>query len=375
MSITFTPPPLTDASELTIERYYCAVGDALLAGQPLVMVRSGRFVWDIPTPMSGTLQTILAQPGATVAVGAPLVELQADDIQPEAKPAVVEQRVRATPLARNIAMAHALDLTAISGTGYRGSVTRADVLEVIREQESGIEGQEQGSKEQSTLSQDLPILGNRMLHASISHAPGPTPQISSLPYALTAIEIDATDALATLQAHRARAARRGINLTLTACVATAVVAALDEHRLLNSAWSDDGVIVRGSVHLLVEQALHTNTHAALIPQAAELNLLGLARQMGEAPRSTNGYVPTFAIAERAAPWWSHTQIDGTYAAQLTIGAVQHQPRVITLGQDDHIAVQPTILLTLAYDARVIAQPQADAFLAGVKQRLEHLRSL
>jgi pyruvate/2-oxoglutarate dehydrogenase complex dihydrolipoamide acyltransferase (E2) component len=192
------------------------------------------------------------------------------------------------------------------------------------------------------------------------------------------MEVDLGEALALLQAHQARAARRGIELSVTACVAFAVVAALGKHRMLNSAWSDDGIILRSRVHVLVEQTMQRDTHTLLLTDAADLSLLGMARRLAEVGQQGNGQrydvEPTFAINERATPWWGHT-LPGTYTAQLTIGVPQHRPKVVETTNGDQIVVRPTMLLMLAYDARVLAQPEVDTFLADVKQQLEHLRSL
>ena len=51
--------------------------------------------------------------------------------------------IKATPLARRIAAAEGLDLRAIAGSGFDGTITREDVEEAIRWQESG--GRDQGA--------------------------------------------------------------------------------------------------------------------------------------------------------------------------------------------------------------------------------------
>ena len=55
---------------------------------------------------------------------------------------------------------------------------------------------------------------------------------------------------------------------------------------------------------------------------------------------------------------------------LGLGAVHARPLVIADGGVDRLAVRHAALLTLAYDARVLDQYYADAFLSDIKRRLE-----
>jgi pyruvate/2-oxoglutarate dehydrogenase complex dihydrolipoamide acyltransferase (E2) component len=79
--------------------------------------------------------------------------------------------------------------------------------------------------------------------------------------------------------------------------------------------------------------------------------------------------------EHAAPWWARTLPEGTCTAQLSVGAITQQPRVVTTAGGEEIVVRPTVVLTLAYDARAATQFDADALLCAIKRRLEHLHSL
>jgi len=249
---------------------------------------------------------------------------------------------------------HDVDLALLSGTGRGNIITRADVLAVI------------GNREQEAA--------RSTQHAarSTQHAVSP----SNLPYALAAIEADLSAALDVTTGHERRA-RRGVPISTVACVAAATVAALGKHRVLNSAWSDDGIILRSRVHLLIEQLTRSGMQTALVPDAAALNLVGLARRLAQINNEEHAdrQAVTFAIAQRNGPWWSHAQPDSMYTACLTIGDVTQQPRVVETAGGDTIALRPIVLLLLAYDARVANQHEADAFLCGLQQRLEHFDRL
>ena len=332
MSFTLILPPLNDpATEFVVEQYYVTVNDAVVAGQPFALVRSERWAWDVPATADGTVNALVAEPGSTVALGAPLIELREDGPttrvphpegtrcqrpttndesidggeqetqnreqidqnqrlkrpslvkEPQSESILAQLRVRATPVAQRMIMAHGLDLAALSGTGRGNVVTRADVLAVIREQGAG-------NKEQKTINGQQTVVVTEQDEDAAQVAPDSQSSIrnlqfaqpSNLPYALTAIEVDLATAVATVAQHQARWARRGVTLSATACVAAASVAALGEHPLLHSAWHDDGIILRGRVQLAVEHRTTGEHQRTYIPHAADLNAAGIARRLAHA---------------------------------------------------------------------------------------------
>src|SRR6185503_2440270 len=76
-------------------------------------------------------------------------------------------------------------------------------------------------------------------------------------------------------------ARRGVELTSTACIALAVVEALLQHPLLNSSWSDAGVVLRRRVQLGIVVALRDGPIMPVVCEAQDLNLRGLARALAD----------------------------------------------------------------------------------------------
>lgn len=385
-------PALADATQATIEHYFCQPGDALTPGQPLALVLTERFEWEIPATAAGTISAILAAPGTTVAVGAPLVQLDAavESAAETTSTAVAatngyhaERLARVTPLARKIAQLHGLDLATISGSGRGGLITRADVLTLA--QDRSLTVVEPGVRLGFTL--DPPARAQPSLPAAqpapiakaqpqlLPHsAPAAENPRWSLPHALAVVELDLGQVLAYVESHHQRLLRRGITLTPICCVAAAVVAALGQHRLLNSAWGEDGIILRGAIDLALEQPTERGTISRRVVQrAAELNVQGLARALSAEAESTAP--ASFTLAESGASHWSQAVVRPGQAALLSLGASAQRPTVITRSGVDTIVIRPLALLTLAYDARIVPLPQADAFLQTIKARVEHFSAL
>ncbi len=392
MPIDFTLPSLDEpATEAVVERYYQPVGAQVTPGQPLVVVVTERFEWEIPAARAGTISAIMAEPGTTVSEGTLLLQLTeqsaADSIALEPRVQQPTAVYRATPLARRMAAEHKLDLAAVAGSGHGGRITRNDVLSCLAGNQPELLGppathdrsaappsgllQHQGEEQanlltRTRLQQSLPTpaapLGVRSTCISLQ---------GDVPLAITAMEIDLSALHQYIAQHAPRAARRGIQIDTLACVAHRVVDVLGRHRFMNSAWTDEGIVVWSRVQLAVLDMRNAGTAPIMIPDAAELNVQGIARALSQTqsqPTAVNA--PTFTVAALAADRWSELVPTATSAAALAVSAAQRRPVVVEQAGAEIILLRPFSILTLTYDARIIDQLQADAFLGELKQRLE-----
>lgn len=382
--IDITLPQLeAGATEALVEHYFVQPGDVIEAGQPLAIARTERFVWDVPATRSGMISEIVVEPGARAPIGAALVRVAsattADAPDTATRAAQKDRAARATPVARNIAAAHNLDLATMRGSGCGGLITRQDVLALLDIADRAApttpipiaQSAPSGSVTTTAANETLPALP-----PSIVFTP-PT----LLPSALTAIAIDCTAINRSIARMQERLARRGVAVSLAACVADAVLRLLPEHRLVNSAWSEDGIIVRGGVRLgIVHQ--QPDAHLHVLVRAEELNVHGLARRLHEYcnngqqgnDRSAQAQ-PTLVIVEGGCSYWSEATLLHDHAATLYIGAAMQRPIVAQQHGKDTIVLRPMAMLTLAYDARILDQSTADAFLAVLKERLERFNAL
>ena len=146
---TFSLPDLGEGlQEAEIVDWHVAVGDAVVAEQPLVSVETDKAVVEVPSPYSGRIAELHAGVGDIVATGAPLVdfneaeaadsgtvvgtmpseERRVDQAAVQARPA--RSRVKATPAVRALARKLGIDLAAVEPNGANGQVTAEDVKRV-----------------------------------------------------------------------------------------------------------------------------------------------------------------------------------------------------------------------------------------------------
>jgi len=347
-------------SETTILRWLKQPGDQVAVGDPLVIVVNDRAEVALPATLAGVLSQHLLAEGATAAVGVPVAAfVPAEQAAPAESPASLaadrrstEPPNRITPVARRIAMAGGLDPLGLAGTGASSRVTKADVLTALA---SAGDAAAHPSPEAPPVSHAAP------------HARGPTLiQPSSQTHVLTAIDVDLEQVIAARARLSADFMRRGLLLTDTICVMATVAATLVRHPLLNSSWHADGILLRRRINL----ALVVGMHHTLVPDVQDLNTRGLARALQRPPVYAMND-STFTIVEYDGPvWWAVPGPAAQHSAALGIGTARARPAVVTHNGIERIAVQRSLLLSLAYDARVLDQCHADAFLHDLKMRLE-----
>ncbi len=146
-----TPAGGESVQEGTILEWAVAVGDEVQEGQTVVELSTDKVDMELPAPVTGTIAEILAEAGETVSVGHVIARVQpgaisgngatatrppqtAPDPGPsgpaavDAEPAADGNGALASPVARRVAAAEGVDLSALHGSGPAGRITKADVL-------------------------------------------------------------------------------------------------------------------------------------------------------------------------------------------------------------------------------------------------------
>ena len=135
-----TPEAGESVTEGTLLDWHVAVGDPVNDGQTVVEISTDKVDVELPAPASGTITEILAEAGETVTVGQVLARMEAGAPaaasgngaatldSPAPKAAQAPDGVSVSPVAARVAAAEGIDLSAVTGTGPGGRVTKADVL-------------------------------------------------------------------------------------------------------------------------------------------------------------------------------------------------------------------------------------------------------
>src|SRR3954471_16160326 len=134
-----TPAGGESVTEGTILEWAVKVGEQVSDGQTVVEISTDKVDMELPAPAAGTITEILAEEGETVTVGQVIARMalgadgasaapaEAAPAAP-APPAPVQTGANVTPVAARVAAVEGVDLSTVTGTGPRGRITKADVL-------------------------------------------------------------------------------------------------------------------------------------------------------------------------------------------------------------------------------------------------------
>ena len=131
-----------------IHEWFVKEGDVVEIDQPLVSMETAKAVVDVPCPQARTIAKIFGKTGDVIKTGEPLVAFTADSAVRVDKGTVVgnleesddvsedhfvvgvstnSTRVKATPVVRMLAKKLGINLSALTGSGEHGMITREDV--------------------------------------------------------------------------------------------------------------------------------------------------------------------------------------------------------------------------------------------------------
>ncbi|MBT2536811.1 dihydrolipoamide acetyltransferase family protein [Arthrobacter sp. ISL-69] len=316
-----------------------------------------------PAPVAG--------PVATVVVGR--VEPTAPA---EAAPTNVDERPRSTPPVRKLARDLGVELTAVTGTGAGGLITREDVQNFAGGGDrtaagalsgaapaAGVGGVIQGERETRT-----PIKGVRKLTAAAMVSSAFT-----APHATEFLTVDVTPTMELLARLKASRAFEGFKLTPLTLVAKALLIALRRQPSLNSRWEEASqeIVQFNYVNLGIAAATPRGLTVPNIKDADRMSLTELSTALtGLTETARAGKT---SPAELSGGTISITNIGvfgidaGTpilnpgEAAILAMGAVRKMP----WEYKDEVALRQVMTLSLSFDHRLVDGEQGSRFLADI----------
>jgi pyruvate/2-oxoglutarate dehydrogenase complex dihydrolipoamide acyltransferase (E2) component len=386
--------------ELTIVKWLKAEGSPVKELESLLEVETDKVVTEIPSPVSGTLLKILvpentsAQVGEIMAwigqagenipaSGMALQEKQLSNVETQVgveKPSISNPSLAVnrnlgfiSPVVRKIAAENNLDLSKVQGTGLNGRITKQDVLASLDK-----------PKESRDTRKITPGAGGTLLPVSTIRKQIAERMLQSRdtsPHVLTVMEADMSKVVAHRAANKSSYSADGVNLTFTAYFMAAIASALKTYPLVNSSWTEEGILVHPEVN--VGMATSLGEEGLIVPvlrRVDELSLLGIARAVNDlAERArTKKLVPeevrggTFTLTNHgiSGSLFAMPIINQPQVGILGVGAIQKRAVIVSdPAGNDAIAILPMVYLSFVFDHRILDGASADAFLAKVKETL------
>ena len=437
-------------TEGTISKWIKAVGDKIERDEPLLEISTDKVDAEVPSPVEGILLEIKAQEGDTVEVDSVVALIGAEGTVPTAVPSpasktqsqekpspkpeqkVIEtpqvvasavptsnghdkplgeqtleelRKTRSSPLVRNIAKEHNVDISRIPGSGMSGRVTKKDILAFI-DSGAALSPQDLLAKApvqvptatppqiqpqtapqvEYTAPQVASQVGDRVEPMSVMRkkiAEHMTFSKQTSAHVTSVYEIDMTKVAKFRTKNKAEfQSRYGTKLTYMPFIFQAVTAALRKFPVVNSQLSGDQIVYKGDINLGMAVALDWGLIVPVIKRADSLSLAGLAQSANDlADRArTKKLMPdevsggTFTITNPGVfgGLFGTPIINQPQVAILCVGTIEKRPKVITTADgDDYLGIRHMAYFALTYDHRIVDGADAEQFLSYMKGYLEN----
>jgi len=378
------------------------VGDQVVVDQIVVEVETAKAAVEVPVPFAGTVSALHAAPGATVAVGQPLISVDASDeasgnvlvgygtagleqaAAPRRRPPA---RGRAgsgrgsggsgsgpvpvvSPLVRKMAREAGLDLSTVTGTGPAGIVLRGDVDRALqaRPAPQALPPQAQPAGP-AVIGSRIPLRGARKVMADKL-----TRSRREIPEATVWVDVDATDLVAARAALNARTPERPVGLL--ALLARFTLLALRHYPELNAHLEADEIVIPDHIHLGFAAQTERGLVVPVIRDAHRLSTRELSEALAE--RTATARAGRLTPAELTGGTVTVNNygvfgVDGSAAiinhpevAIIGIGRIIDRPWVV----DGQVTVRKITELTLSFDHRVCDGGTAGGFLRYIADCVE-----
>jgi pyruvate dehydrogenase E2 component (dihydrolipoamide acetyltransferase) len=357
--------------EVRVVRWLKSVGDAVVAGEPLLEVETEKAVVEIEAAATGHLSQILVQTDSRANVGDQVAWIESTEAQgaTAAAPAPRDAaRIRSTPVARKLSIEHGIDLGGITGTGPGGRVQLDDVQRAIDASRPADTGA------QSVSPMPLSPMRRALARAmSLSNA--------TIPQFTVTRSVDWTELQALRREFAARLGAGAPKLSVNDFLLQAVARTLIEIPALNATFSGDPdsaearIVPAGGAHIGLVVAVDDGLLVPVIHDVEQLGLAEIARRredcvelslQGRLKREEAGATISISNLGADGPDRFTAIINPPQSAILAVG--RRRDGVVV--KEGAIVVRPLSDLTLTVDHRVADGRLASQFLVRLVALLE-----
>ncbi|MFJ6411631.1 dihydrolipoamide acetyltransferase family protein [Terribacillus saccharophilus] len=407
-----TMPKLGESvTEGTISTWLVKPGDQVSKYDAIAEVMTDKVNAEIPSSFTGVIKELVVSEGDTVEVGTLICTIETEEAgekkqtdTPSSAAAETESistatpdtamKSRYSPAVMRLAQENDLDLSAITGTGKGGRITRKDVEAIIA---SGEKPQKQEQKQTATAEAPSPVRDEKTTEpakVTQSDAAGKAIPVTGvrkaiannmvkaateIPHAWMMVEVDVTD----LVAYRNKVKdtfkeKEGYSLTFFSFFVKAIAQALKEFPQLNSSWAGDKIIQHDDVNISIAVAKDQELFVPVIQSADDLSVKGVAKQITNLAKKARTGKLTAADMQGGTFTVNNTGSFGSVqsmgiinypqAAILQVESIVKRPVII----NDMFAARDMVNLCLSLDHRVLDGLICGQFMARVKEILENV---
>jgi 2-oxoglutarate dehydrogenase E2 component (dihydrolipoamide succinyltransferase) len=378
----------------TVVQWFKKVGDEIKLDEPLLEVSTDKVNSEIPSPVAGVLQQILANPDQELEVGAPLAVIVkgASAISSSEAPTTVAFEARAetasssemkdffSPALLRAAREQGIsldELERIPTTGAGGRLSKKD-LEVYLEKRKPAQRPCPLGQPKAMMASGADVERVKMTGMRKAIADNMVKSFYQAPHATLVAEVDVTEAIRTIQKEKETfAAKHGAKLTITSFTARAIAAALQEFPLINSSLDQDTILVKRYVNLGIAVSVDQGLLVPVIKNCQRLTLPEIAKAVGElSVKARTGKLTPDDVQDGTITMTNfgmsgvHIGIPIIRYPEVAIVGMGAVHKKVVAFEDDSFGVRSMMNICLTFDHRVLDGMYGCSFLGALKKHLE-----
>ncbi|MGR9086940.1 MAG: 2-oxoglutarate dehydrogenase complex dihydrolipoyllysine-residue succinyltransferase [Gammaproteobacteria bacterium] len=404
MSIEVLVPNLPESvSDATLVAWHKKAGEQVTKNENLVDLETDKVVLEVPAPASGILAKIVKNDGAIVTGGELLALIEATDAE---GPAKTENKAAEadkgevnkteegdadmplSPSVRRLIHEKTIDPSLITGTGKSGRITKTDVLDHLKKQESVADENKPSAAEvqelpkrpaepKSSVSNLRPEQRVAMtrLRAKVAERLLQAQQNAAM--LTTFNEVNMQSVIDLRNQYKSRFEQKhNVKLGFMSFFVKASIEALKRFPAINASIDGNDIIYHGYYDMGIAVSTPRGLIVPVLHDADQLDFAGIEKSIadfGEKARSgTLSYDDlkggTFTITNGGVfgSMLSTPILNPPQCAILGMHAIKERP-VVENGQ---IVIRPIMYLALSYDHRLVDGREAVQFLVTIKECLE-----
>jgi 2-oxoglutarate dehydrogenase E2 component (dihydrolipoamide succinyltransferase) len=401
MTVEIKVPAMGESvTEATISKWFKKEGDAVKRDEPLLELETDKVTVEVPAPADGALESIAAQAGATVTVGALLGAIaegqtgnkagaapaaKAAPAKAEAPPssakeaapapaAAAKTDAPAMPSAKRISEESGIAVSSVAGTGKDGRVTKGDMLGALAARSSAPAAATGPSAPRHNAAREEKVPMTRLrktIALRLKESQNTAAQLT------TFNEVDMTAVMGLRAAYKdAFEKKHGVKLGFMGFFAKAVVAALRDLPSINAEIEGDNIIYKNYYDLGVAVSTERGLVVPVVRDVGTLSLADIEKAIVDF--GTRARDNKLKLDELQGGTFSITN-GGVFGSLMStpilnspqsgiLGMHKIQPRPMAIG--DKVEIRPMMYLALSYDHRIVDGREAVTFLVKVKENLE-----
>ena len=397
MAIEIKVPEMGESIvEATVGAWVKNEGDQIEAGETILELETEKVNLEVTAPATGTLETVNISEGEIVNVGTVLGTINTELVgkvqtqenindskkEPELPDSTQtinqeEKDINITPVAKNLADKHSINVDSIKGSGRAGKITIDDINAEINkntplstsDNNSPIPQESLETKKRITKRRET--IAKRLTDAHLNTV-----------MTTTYNEVDMSELMAIRTKYKdSFKEEKGVGLGFMSFFVKSVVQALIDFPNLNSEMRETEIILKNYYHVGIAVASDEGLVVPVLKNANTLSFSQIEKSIAEMVTKTK----TKSLTIDDLTGGTFTITNGGVFGSMFSTPILNPPQVGILGMhtikkkpvviNDEIVIRPIMYLALTYDHRIVDGGEAVQFLVRIKEFIEDPQKL